>query len=389
MNLGRTVFAQFIDQLPHREFSKCVARYNGNYRTRSFSCWNQFLCMAFAQLAGLDSLSETVACLRTSDKKLYHLGLRGQISKSTLAKANELRDWRIYQDFALHLIGVAQKLYVGESWSETLKQPVYAFDSSTIDLCLTLFPWAKFRKHKAAIKMHTLLDVVSQIPMVINITMGKIHDVNLLDKLVYEAGATYLMDRGYLDYTRLYRLHNSKAFFVTRAKKNSNFQRMESRPINKETGVVREQMVRLHNPSMAKNYPERMRRIVYVDPESKKKLVFLTNHFELSAETIAALYRSRWKVELFFKWVKQNLRIKAFFGNSENAVKTQIWIAITMYVLAAIMKKRMNLEAPLSKILLVFRIHSFEKTPLQEALYENGLLKKECDSCKQLLLFDF
>jgi transposase len=389
MYSGKTVFAQFIEQLSHREFSKCVARYNGNYRTRSFSCWDQFLCMAFAQLAGLDSLGDTVACLRTPDKKIYHLGIRGHVSKSTLAKANELRDWRMYQDFAMHLIGVAQKLYAGEAWGEALTHSVYAFDSSTIDLCVALFPWAKFRKRKAAIKLHTLLDVVSQIPTVINITIGKVHDVNLLDMLVYEAGATYLMDRGYLDYARLYRLHSAQAFFVTRAKKNSKFRRVESRPINKAAGIIRDQIVRLANPGVAESYPERMRRIVYIDPETGKRLVFLTNHFELSAQTIAALYRSRWTVELFFKWVKQNLRIKAFFGNSENAVKTQIWIAITMYVLAAIMKKQMNLEAPLSKIMLIFRIHSFEKTPLQDALYENGLLKKEQSSCKQLSLFDF
>ena len=389
MNSGKTLFAQFIEQLPHREFSKCVARYNGNYRTRSFSCWDQFLCMAFAQLAGLDSLGDTVSCLRTPDKKIYHLGIRGHVSKSTLAKANELRDWRIYEDFAMQLIGLARKLYEGEVWGEKLKQSVYAFDSSTIDLCLTLFPWAKFRKRKAAIKLHTLLDVVSQIPTVIHVTTGKIHDVNLLDKLVYEAGAVYLMDRGYIDYTRLYRLHCAKAFYVTRAKKNAKFRRVESRPVNRAAGIIRDQIVRLSNPLMLAYYPERLRRIVYIDPETGKRLVFLTNNFELPAETIAALYRSRWKVELFFKWIKQNLRIKAFYGTIENAVKTQIWIAITMYVLAAIIKKRMNLEAPLSKILLIFRIHSFEKTPLWEALYENGLLKKEIDSCNQLSLFDF
>ena len=389
MNSGKTLFAQFIEQLPHREFSKCVARYNGNYRTRSFSCWDQFLCMAFAQLAGLDSLGDTVSCLRTPDRKLYHLGIRGHVSKSTLAKANELRDWRIYEDFAMQLIGLARKLYEGEVWGEKLKQSVYAFDSSTIDLCLTLFPWAKFRKRKAAIKLHTLLDVVSQIPTVIHVTAGKIHDVNLLDKLVYEAGAVYLMDRGYIDYARLYRLHCAKAFYVTRAKKNAKFRRVESRTVNRAAGIIRDQIVRLSNPGMLACYPERLRRIVYIDPETGKRLVFLTNNFELPAETIAALYRSRWKVELFFKWIKQNLRIKAFYGTSENAVKTQIWIAITMYVLAAIIKKRMNLEAPLSKILLIFRIHSFEKTPLREALYENGLLKKEIDSCNQLTLFDF
>ena len=387
MYSGKTIFAQFIEQLPHLEFAKCVVRYKGNYRARSFTCWDQFLCMAFAQLAGLDSLGETVACLRSSDTKLYHLGIRGHVSKSTLAKANERRDWRIYHDFAMQVIAIAQQLYIGETWSASLTHSVYAFDSSTIDLCLTLFPWAKFRKHKAAIKLHTLLNVVSQIPSVIHITIGKIHDVNLLDVLVYEAGATYLVDRGYIDYERLYRLHCAKAYYVTRAKKNAKFQRVESRPVNKAMGIIRDQSVRLANPDMVEKYPERLRRIVFIDPETAKRLVFLTNHFELPAATIAGLYRSRWKVELFFKWIKQNLRIKAFFGTSANAVKTQIWITITMYVLAAIMKKRLKLESPLSKILLIFRIHSFEKTPLQDALYENGLLKKETGSCKQLMLF--
>jgi transposase len=344
--------------------------------------------MAFAQLAGLDSLGDTVACLRLSDTKLYHLGIRGHVSKSTLAKANERRDWRIYHDFAMQVIAIAQRLYIGETWSASLTHSVYAFDSSTIDLCLTLFPWAKFRKHKAAIKLHTLLNVVSQIPSVIHITIGKIHDVNVLDALVYEAGATYLVDRGYIDYQRLYRLHCAKAYYVTRAKKNAKFQRVESRTVNKAIGIVRDQVVRLANLDMVEKYPERLRRIVFIDPETAKRLVFLTNNFELPAATIAGLYRSRWKVELFFKWIKQNLRIKAFFGTSANAVKTQIWIAITMYVLAAIMKKRMKLEAPLSKILLIFRIHSFEKTPLQDALYENGLLKKETGSCNQLSLFN-
>ena len=365
-------------------------RYKGNYRTRSFSCWDQFLCMAFAQLAGMDSLGDTVACLSRRGKTLYHFGIRGRVSKSALARANARRDWRIYHDFALHLIGEARKLFAGEAWGEdVLDCAVYAFDSTTIDLCLTLFPWAKFRRHKAAVKMHTLLDVVSQIPTVIHITTGKVHDVNLLDKLIYEPGAVYLMDRGYLDYERLYRLHCAKAIFVTRAKKNAKFRRMQSRPVNTATGIIRDQVVRLAYPGMLKNYPECMRKIVYIDPEKGKRLVFLTNDFDLPAETVAALYRSRWRVELFFKWIKQNLRIKASFGTSANAVKAQIWISITMYVLAALMKKRMNLKAPLSKILLIFRIRSFERSCLQEALYENDALKTEVDSCKPLTLFDF
>ena len=390
MNLGKTLFSQFILQLSHDDFRKFVARYRGNYRTRSFSCWDQFLCMAFAQLAGMDSLGDAVACLRGRGKTLYHFGIRGHVSKSTLAKANELRDWRIYQDFAMYLIGEAQKLYAGESWGENLlDSAVYAFDSTTIDLCLTLFPWAKFRRHKAAVKMHTLLDVVSQIPTVIHITTGKVHDVNLLDKLVYEAGAVYLMDRGYIDYERLYRLHCAKAIFVTRSKKNAKFRWIESRPVNKAAGIIRDQIVRLRNSAMLKSYPDCMRKIVFIDPETGKRLVFLTNEFNLPAETIAALYRSRWRVELFFKWIKQNLRIKAFFGTSANAVKTQIWISITIYVLAAIMKKRLNLKAPLSKILLIFRIRSFERTVLQDALYENDAQKTENDSCKPLTLWDF
>lgn len=390
MNRGKTIFSQFILQLSHDQFRKSVERYGGNYRTRSFSCWDQFLCMAFAQLAGMDSLSDTIACLSKRGKTLYHFGIRGQVSKSTLARANARRNWRIYHDFALRLIGEARTLYAGESWSgELLDQAVYAFDSTTIDLCLTLFPWAKFRKRKAAVKMHTLLDVVSQIPTVIHITTGKVHDVNLLDKLVYEAGAIYLMDRGYIDYQRLYRLHSAKAIFVTRSKKNAKFRWVQSRPVNKAAGIVSDQLVRLRNAGMLKHYPDCMRKIVFIDPEKGKRLVFLTNELNLPAETIAALYRSRWRVELFFKWIKQNLRLKAFFGTSANAVKTQIWISITMYVLAAIMKKRLNLKAPLSKILLIFRIRSFERTCLQEALYENDALKTEINSCKPLSLFDF
>ncbi len=389
MNRGKTLFSQFILQLSHDEFRKFVERYNGNYRTSAFSCWDQFLCMAFAQLAGMDSLGDTVACLCNREKALYHSGIRGRVSKSTLADANEHRDWRIYHDFAMYLIGEARILFAGESWSkELLDNAVYAFDSTTIDLCLTLFPWAKFRRRKAAIKVHTLLDVVSQIPAVIHITTGKVHDVNLLDKLVYEAGAIYLMDRGYIDYERLYRLHCAKAIFVTRSKKNAKFRWVQSRPANKAAGIIRDQLVRLRNPGILKCYPDCLRKIAFIDPETGKRLVFLTHEFNLPAETIAALYRSRWRVELFFKWIKQNLRIKAFFGTSSNAVKTQIWISITVYVLAAIMKKRMNLKSPLSKILLIFRIRSFERTCLQEALYENDAQKIEIDTCKPLSLFD-
>ena len=301
-----------------------MLRYKGNYRLRTFSCWDQFLCMAFAQVTYRESLRDIQTCLRSSGTKLLGLGIRGKVSRSTLARANELRDWRIYEDFAMHLIGVAQHLYVGESWGRNLKRSVYALDATTIDLCLSLFPWAKFRKKKGAVKVHVLLDVVTRISTVIRVTAGNIHEVRILDELCFEPGAIYLMDRGYVDFTRLYRLHLSGAFFVTRAKKNARFRHSTSRPVNKQKGFRCDQTVHLVSPVPAAAYPEGLRRIGYNDPETQKRLTFLTNNFQWAPETIADLYQSRWRVELFFKWIKQNLRIKSFYGTTENAVKTQI-----------------------------------------------------------------
>jgi hypothetical protein len=385
---GQMVFAQLLDHLSINEFRECVQRYGGNYRTRSFSCWDQFLCMAFAQLTYRDSLRDIESCLRSAKPKLYHVGIRGHVSRNTLAKANELRDWRIYGDFALGLIAIAQELYAGESWGRNLKRSVYALDATTIDLCLSLFPWAKFRKRKGAIKLHTLFDVVSHIPTVIRITHGLAHEVKILDELFFEPGSVYLIDRGYVDYTRLFRLHQSAAYFVTRARKDSRFRHVTSRPVNKERGVRCDQSIRLVSPIPAAGYPESLRRIVYIDPETRKRLTFLTNNFDWSPETIAGLYRSRWRVELFFKWIKQNLRIKSFYGTTENAVKTQIWIAITVYVLIAIIKRRLRLNASLSSILQVLSVSLFEKTPIRELLCMNDDHSKILDSCKQLLLFD-
>lgn len=389
MNHGKTVFAQLIEHLPIHVFRRCVSRYNGSYRLRKFSCWDQFLCMAFAQVTYRESLRDIQTCLRSAGTKLLGLGIVGKVSRSTLAKANELRDHRIHKDFALHLIGVAQKLYSGESWGRNLKRSVYALDSTTIDLCLALFPWAKFRKRKGAIKVHTLLDVVTRIPTVIRVTAGNVHDVRILDELCFEPGAIYLMDRGYLDYKRLGRLHLAGAFFVTRAKKKARFRHSASRSVDKQAGFRCDQTVHLVSHYPATAYPESLRRIVYIDPETKKRLTFLTNNFHWAPSTIAALYRSRWRVELFFKWIKQNLRIKSFYGTTENAVKTQIWIAVTMYVLVAIVKKTLQLPQSLASILQVLSVTPFEKTPLGELLCKNDLPNNNGESCKQLLLFDF
>ena len=389
MNSGQTVFAQLIEHLPNHVFRRCVLRYKGDYRSRNFSCRDQFLCMAFAQITYRESLRDIQICLRSSETKLFGLGIRGKVSRSTLAKANELRSYRIYEDFAMHLIGVAQKLYIGEPWGRNLKRSVYALDATTIDLCLSLFPWAKFRTKKGAIKVHVLLNVVTRIPSVIRITPGNIHEVRILDELCFEPGAIYLMDRGYVDFKRLYRLHLSSAFFVTRAKKNARFRHSISRPVNKQKGFRCDQTVHLVSPVPAKAYPDVLRRIGYNDPETQKRLTFLTNNFQWSPQTIADLYQSRWRVELFFKWIKQNLRIKSFYGTTENAVKTQIWIAVTVYVLTAIVKKTMQLPQSLASILQVLSITPFEKTPLSELLCNNDLLNKIDESSKQLTLFDF
>lgn len=389
MNTGRIIFSQLMDFLPRHEFNKCVRRYRGNYRVRKFSCYNQYLCMAFAQLTYRGSLREIETCLRAMKKKLYHTGIRGQISRNTLAKANENRDWRIYADFAQILIITARKLYAGENFGVELEQIAYVLDSTTIDLCLSLFPWAQFRKRKSAVKLHTLLDLRGSIPCFVRISSGKMHDVKILDELVLEPGALYIMDRAYIDFARLYEFTLSFSFFVIRAKKNLDFSRRSYRRVDKLTGLRCDQTITLKGPKSSKQYPEPLRRISYFDSETEKRFVFLTNNFILPALTIAQLYKCRWQVELFFKWIKQHLRIKSFFGTSENAVKTQIWIAISIYVLVAILKKQLKSKQNLSEILQILSISLFEKTPILEALTEMSLQNAKLDSCKQLSFKEF
>lgn len=388
MNSGQTIFSQLMEFIPTYEFNQCVKRYNGNYKIKKFTCREQFLCMAFAQLTYRESLRDIQACLRAANKKLYHMGIRSKVSRNTLAHANQIRDWRIYADFAQVLIGEARKLYADEDFGVQLEQTVYALDSTTIDLCLSLFPWALFRKRKAAVKLHTLIDLRGNIPTVIFITPGKVHDVNILDDLVTEAGAIYVMDRGYLDFERLFKIHQSLAFFVTRAKSNFDFKRLYSRPVDKATGVLCDQSVTLRGFYAKKSYPDKLRRIKYYDADKKKRLVFLTNNFLLPAVTIADIYRCRWQVELFFKWIKQHLRIKAFYGTSENAVKTQIWIAISVYVLVAIVRKRLNLSLSLYTILQILSVSLFEKTPILQALTTTDYNENQDDFRRQLILFD-
>jgi len=387
METGKTVFAQLIDFLPGYDFQQCVQRYRGNYKIKTFSCWDQFLCMAFAQLTYRESLRDIEACLRSAQHKLYHMGFRGKVSRNTLAHANEVRDWRIYADFAQILIARARHLYANDSFGVELKQMVYALDSTTIDLCLSLFPWAKFRKHKAAVKLHTLLDLHGNIPSVIFMTHGKIHDVKILDELVLEAGAIYLMDRGYLDFARLYKIHQAPAFFITRAKRNFSFQRLYSHPIEKITGLQCDQTIVLEGFYAQKDYPTLLRRIRYFDTSKDKRLIFLTNNFTLPALTIAQLFRCRWHIELFFKWIKQHLRIKAFYGTSENAVKTQIWIAISVYVLVAIVKKQLGLEMNLYTILQILSVTLFEKMPILKAFSDEIYINQHNDTDNQLKLF--
>ena len=370
MNAGRTIFAQLIEFLPHKEFQKYVARYRGDANPRSFSCWDQFLAMAFAQLTYRESLRDIQACLGAMRAKLYHMGFRGQVRKSTLADANDAHDWRIYADFAQVLIAQARPLYAAEPIGIELDRSLYALDSSTIDLCLSLFPWARFRRHKAAVKMHTLLDLRGNIPTFIHITDGKVHDVNVLDLILPEAGAFYVMDRGYIDFERLYRFTLESAFFVVRAKSNVLLQRRYSHPVDKDSGVRSDQTVVLASLKSASVYPDVLRKVAYVDAETGKRLVFLSNNFTLPAATIAAIYKQRWQVELFFKWIKQHLRIKAFYGTSENAVKTQIWIAVSVYVLVAIVRKRLGIEVSLYQILQVLSLTLFEKTPILRALQQ-------------------
>jgi IS4 transposase len=387
MNSGKSIFAQLMDFLPSKAFRRCVKRYQGDYKLKTFSCWDQYLCMAFAQLTYRESLRDIEACLRAQHTKLYHLGIRGQVSRNTLANANSVRDWRIYADFAQVLITRARVLYADDSFGVELAQTAYALDATTIDLCLALFPWAQFRKHKGAVKLHTLLDLRGSIPTVVIITHGKVHDVNILDQLSFEAGAFYVMDRGYLDFGRLYKLHLASAFFVTRARKRFDFQRLYSRPVDRATGVICDQMVTLVNPVPRQGYPEKLRRIRYVDAQTNQRLIFLTNNFSLPPLTIAQLYRSRWQVELFFKWIKQHLRIKNFYGTSENALRTQIWIAISVYVLVAIVKKELHLEGSLYRMLQICSVTLFEKTPILQALSLADDQTNLDDLCKQLILF--
>ena len=388
MYASKLVFSQVIDHLPIHTFRRCVVRYQGNRYVKSFSCLDQYLCMAFAQLTYRESLRALAACLRAQKDKLYHMGIRGGVSKSTLADANEARDWRIYADFAQSLIGIARPLYADEELGLDLDNTVYALDASTIDLCLSVFPWALFRSTKSAVKLHTLLDLRGNIPTFIHISDGKLHDVNVLDLLLPEPGAFYIMDRGYVDFKRLFSLNLAGAFFVIRAKSNTQYKRRYSHPIDKSGGVHCDQTIVLTGVNAATDYPQPLRRIKYHDAQTGKTFNFLTNNFAVPAQTVADLYRYRWQVELFFKWIKQHLRIKSFFGTSENAVKTQIWIAISVYVLVAILKKRLDFKADLYTIFQVLSLTLFEKTLLKQLLSENDSIMQDVGRYKQLSLFD-
>ena len=389
MNSGRTVFSQLIGFLPDREFRRCVHRYDGDHRLREFSCWDQYLTMAFAQLTYRESLRDIEACLRSLHGKLYHMGFHGRVARSTVADANESRDWRIYADFAQVLIGIARPLYAHDPIGVDLEHSLYALDSTTIDLCLSLFPWARFRRHKGAIKLHTLLDLHGNIPTFLRVTDGSVHDVNILDEFLPEAGAFYVMDRGYLDFERLFLFTLCSAFFVVRTKQNVLLQRRYSRPVDKTTGLQSDHTVILTEIHSATAYPDPLRRVTYCDPETKQRLKFLTNNFVLPALTIAQIYKCRWQVELFFKWIKQHLRIKAFYGTSENAVKTQIWIAVSIYVLVAIVRKRLGLDASLYQILQVLSVTLFEKVPILQVLDASNYQDNLVADHNQLILFDF
>ena len=389
MNSGRTVFSQLIGFLPDREFRRCVHRYDGDHRLREFSCWDQYLTMAFAQLTYRESLRDIEACLRSLHGKLYHMGFHGRVARSTVADANESRDWRIYADFAQVLIGIARPLYAHDPIGVDLEHSLYALDSTTIDLCLSLFPWARFRRHKGAIKLHTLLDLHGNIPTFLRVTDGSVHDVNILDEFLPEAGAFYVMDRGYLDFERLCLFTLCSAFFVVRTKQNVLLQRRYSRPVDKTTGLQSDHTVILTEIPSATAYPDPLRRVTYCDPETNQRLKFLTNNFVLPALTIAQIYKCRWQVELFFKWIKQHLRIKAFYGTSENAVKTQIWIAVSIYVLVAIVRKRLGLDASLYQILQVLSVTLFEKVPILQVLDASNYQDNLVADHNQLILFDF
>ena len=388
MNSGKTVFAQLLQFLPRYEFNKCVKRYNGNYKVRKFPCYDQFLCLAFAQLTYREGLRDIETCLNSHQEKLYHLGFRGQVARSTLADANEARDYRIYQDFGYCLISIARKLYQNETLALELEQSLYALDSTTIDLCLSLFPWATFRKTKAAVKMHTLLDVRTAIPTFIDLTTGKVHDVNVLDTLPLERESIITMDRGYIDFKRLYAINRFPAFFVIRAKSNLKFTRLYSQKVDKTLGLRADQTIVLKGKLSREAYPEALRRVSYVDAETRKRFVFLTNIFTIPAKTVADIYKLRWQIELFFKWIKQHLRIKTFYGTSPNAVKIQIWTAISIYVLVAIVKKQLNLPGSLHTILQILEVNIFEKKPIIQILRDALKYEIEAPFSKQLNLFD-
>ena len=387
MNRGKLVFAQLMQHLPLTTFRRCVTRYRGAFKVKSFSCLDQFLCMAFAQLTFRESLRDIEVCLRAQSSKRYHLGIRSAVARNTLANANAVRDWRIYADFAQSLIGIARPLYAQESFGVDLQETVYALDTTTIDLCLSVFPWAVFRTAKAAIKLHTLLDLRGNIPTFIHISDGKVHEVNILDQLLPEPGAFYIMDRGFLDFERLYRFHEAGSFFVTRGKSNLQVQRRYSHPVDRKTGLICDQSVVLTGFYSHQGFEAPLRRIRFKDPETAKTLIFLTNNFVLPAFTITELYRCRWQVELFFKWIKQHLRIKAFFGTSENAVRSQIWIAVSAYVLVAIVKKRLQLSASLYEILQILSLTMFEKIPLDQLLAQTISEQIQPVSDNQLILF--
>ncbi len=374
MSIEKTVFSQLMELYSPYDFRKCVERYNGNYRVKKFLCRDQYLCMAFAQLTYRESLRDIEICLRSMQERLYHMGIRGKVSRSTLAEANEKRDWRIYAEFAQVLIHSARELYVNEEFGVQLDETVYALDASTIDLCLSLFPWARFRKKKGAVKLHTLIDLRGNIPVFIHITNGKVHDVNVLDILIPEPGSIYLMDRGYFDFRRLYTLDQERAFFVTRLKKNTKFERVYSRPVDKSTGLRCDQTIKLVNADSVKDYPGHLRRVGYYDRKTERRFDYLTNNFAVPALTVADLFRCRWQVELFFKWIKQHLRIKTFYGTSENAVKTQIWTAISVYALVAILRKQLNLEQSLYTILQVLSVTLFEKRPIHQLFAEPEMM---------------
>ena len=388
MHAGRIVFSQLLDFLPKKQFYRCVRRYRGNHRTKTFSCLDQYLCMVFAQITYRQSLRDIETCLRAMQPKLYHCGIRGNVSRNTLANANEHRDWRIYADFAQVLIGKAQTLYANEDFGVQLNREVYALDSTTIDLCLSLFPWAKFRKHKAAVKVHTLMDLKGSIPTFIRITDGKVHDVNILDDLILEPGAIYIMDRGYLDFARLYTFTQNLSTFITRAKSNFDYRRLYYRKVDKTTGLRCDQTIRLNGFYPSQDYPAVLRRIGFFDIETNKKLIFLTNNFALPTLIITRLYKCRWQIEIFFKWIKQYLRIKTFFGTTENAVKTQIWIAISVYVLIAIVKKELKIKLSLGEILQILSIVLFEKVPITQVLTKYLLQNEIVQFHNQLLLFN-